>query len=626
MYVYSMTPEEKADSILVVGNGSQFEGLYVKRLRDLRISVDYVDKGTYYDEKGNLVRPSLRLADVKGWAGLIFTGGKSSVLDEEERVDIDPRIYTEFDGPILGTCYGHHDIAVVFGGKVEKGFSQCGPVFTDIKPNLLFEGLSSQQRVNATHSTGVSEVPPGFEVIASSTHAFREKDNIDAMYKAPEEGKNNPIFTTQFHPETFLTENGNHMLMNFLRICGLDPKPVKKEEKFQPNNDDLVEEQYEKIKEMVGDRHIFLPISGGVDSTVATQMLLDAGVDKKRIHAFHIDTGFNRLGESEEVVRQYHAMGWNFVELLDKKEFIANFSLEEKDLREDLQGKGFGGIKLKDAVYSEHKRVLFQSAYAQVFEDHMKTYGLTFENSICVQGTNQADKVESQRGGKHGRASALIKTHHNVGRIFDEYKKAGHLLEPLEVFFKSDIYHLARGLPEFFSTRRPFPGPGLLIRIGNHDMVESGRYTKQDLLDLTEQANAYANKFDVNVDVTPLESVGTFGDERAEGVMSFLHFENGKVEDHLGHLRYVAGQLPHYTTFSHSKCITRFLAPLFDVKGRGVTKLTNTEETVQPFQIFDHEINKIIDELGIQMTQIVNYVIQENLGEEGKYTFVLRPW
>ena len=51
-----------------------------------------------------------------------------------------------------------------------------------------------------------------------------------------------------------------------------------------------MQEQYERIKNVIGDKSVFLPISGGVDSTVATAMLLQAGIKKEQIHAFHIDT------------------------------------------------------------------------------------------------------------------------------------------------------------------------------------------------------------------------------------------------------------------------------------------------------------------------------------------------
>jgi len=627
------------DKILVIDNGTQYGQLYAKRLRDLGIEVDTIDAGVYL-EGGELIRPRVLLEEVEEYKGIVIAGGRSSVtISEEERVDIDRRIYSEFEGPILGTCFGHQDMADRLGGKVEKGIKQCGPVYTKVDlNNPFFVNLKEEvQRVNATHNDGVSTLPPGFRIIAGSENEIDGELMIDAMFRIAEEGKNNYRIGTQFHPETFLTENGTTMLLNFLGMCGVRPKNVGTAEctmptQGGPNIDTIVEEQYSKIQEVVGDMPVFLPISGGIDSTTATKMLLNAGISGDRIKAFHIDTGYNRYGESEEVVKQYLGMEWDFVELIEAKEFFANYSLKEDELREDLQDKGFGGITLKEAVFSEHKRYLFQRAYADIIDQVQQKFGINETNSILVQGTNQADKVESGKGGKRYSASAHIKSHHNVGNFVDKFRAHGNLLEPMDRFFKSDIYALGEkfGLPEFFSTRKPFPGPGLLIRIGNHDMVKAGRYNPEDVERLSKLANQYSEKRGISTYVTNLEAVGTCGDDRAEGVMAVLQFKEDHEKDleiGIDELMYTAGQMPHYTTLGNKNCITRLIMPLFEFEaGGGQTKLENGGETVEYLQIFDDEMNKIVDELGIKMTQVVNYVISDDLGFEGKYTFVFRPW
>ncbi len=636
---------ERTNKIIVIDNGTQYGQLYAKRFRDLGIEVETFDAGTYMED-GELIRPRVSLDKVLGYAGVVIAGGRSSVTDvEEKRVDIDPKIYSDFKGPVLGTCFGHQDMADRLGGEVIVGLPQCGPVYTDVNQlNPFFKGLAATQKVNSTHTDGVSKLPPGFKIIASSTSSLDTSMHyIDAMSKSPDKGKNNWRIGTQFHPETRLTEYGDHMLTNFIGMCGLEAEEIEKEVKSTPNIDAIVEKQYDNIREVVGDLPIFLPISGGVDSTTATKMILEAGIEKERIHAFHMDTGYNRLGESEEVVAEYHKMGWDFVELLDKKDFFANFSLEESAFEsiEDevtksrLAGNGFGGVKLKDAVYSEHKRILFQTAYAQVIDEYQKKLGLNEHNSILVQGTNQADKVESGKGGKKKSGSAHIKTHHNVGEFIKKYKEAGHLLEPMDNFFKSDIYSLCKsyGVPEFFSTRRPFPGPGLLIRSGNHNMIESGRYTQTQIDKLAEKANAFSDKFGVNTYVSPIEAVGTAGDERAVGVFAVLQdyqdHEEKVVNGISTHLMHIAGQIPHYTTFSRNDCITRIITPLFEFDSSqqpSFTEIKHGGEAIEALQIFDHEVNNIVDELGLEMTQVVNYMISDNLGEEGKYTMVFRPW
>ncbi len=632
----TITAAEKRKKIVIIDNGTQYGQLYAKRFRDLGVDVDSIDAGVYYEGE-KLVRPKVSLFDILGYAGVVVAGGKSSVTDDEsKRVDIDPRIYSQFDGPVLGTCFGHQDMADRMGGKVISGLKQCGPVFSAVNPkNPLFYNLEFEvQRLNSTHNDGVSEMPEGFKRIAYSINDITGLEHIDAMCKNPDSGKNNWRIGTQFHPETSLTENGETMLSNFISLCGLKTNKIQKEEKIKPNIDAIVAEQYTKIKEVTKDKQIFLPISGGIDSTVATAMLLHAGISRDSIHAFHIDTGFNRLNESEEVVTAYHQMGWDFVTLLDKKDFFANFSLSEEDLRKDLQGKGFSKVALKDAVYSEHKRFLFQTAYAIVIEEYQKALGLDFSNSVLVQGTNQADKVESGKGGKKHSGSAHIKSHHNVGAFNNKYKDAGNFLEPVDRFFKPDIYELGSryNLSEFFSSRKPFPGPGLLLRIGNHNMIESGMYSQQSIDGLCAVANQFSNMHSTSAYITPIEAVGTCGDERAVGVMAILQAKQNHEENlvnNLDNLLYIAGQIPHYTTFSRQECITRCLVPLYAFDSNKTNEFTEAKlegRAVEELKIFDDEVNKIVDSLGIKMTQTVNYMITDNLGEQGKYTFVFRPW
>ncbi len=101
------------NTILVIDNGTQYGQLYAKRFRDMGLKVKTIDAGVYTDSEGKLIRPKVSLEDVVGYAGVVIAGGRSSVNDpEEQRVDIDPRIYSEFKNPVLGTCFGHQDMSV----------------------------------------------------------------------------------------------------------------------------------------------------------------------------------------------------------------------------------------------------------------------------------------------------------------------------------------------------------------------------------------------------------------------------------------------------------------------------------------------------------------------------------
>ena len=80
-----------------------------------------------------------------------------------------------------------------------------------------------------------------------------------------------------------------------------------------------------------------------------------------------------------------------------------------------------------------------------------------------AQGSIYPDVIESA-GAKTKKATS-IKLHHNVGGLPETLHLK--LLEPLRELFKDEVRDLglARGLPREMVFRRPFPAPGLGVRI-----------------------------------------------------------------------------------------------------------------------------------------------------------------
>lgn len=122
--------------------------------------------------------------------------------------------------PLLGVCLGHQAIGQYFGGKVVRGGLMHGKT-SAIQHNGsgVFAGLPQSYNATRYHSLIVKDVPDVLEVNAS-VHT----DDGDIVMGLRH--KELPIHAVQFHPESIATEHGHALLANFLRLCGITPKPI----------------------------------------------------------------------------------------------------------------------------------------------------------------------------------------------------------------------------------------------------------------------------------------------------------------------------------------------------------------------------------------------------------------
>jgi anthranilate synthase/aminodeoxychorismate synthase-like glutamine amidotransferase len=114
--------------------------------------------------------------------------------------------------PLLGVCLGHQAIAVAFGGLVV----QCDPVhgmssLISHNGDELFDACPSPMRVGRYHSLAIDEstLPKELKVTARD-----ERGLIMAV-----QHRNRPIYGVQFHPESVLTELGQQLVCNFVRLA-----------------------------------------------------------------------------------------------------------------------------------------------------------------------------------------------------------------------------------------------------------------------------------------------------------------------------------------------------------------------------------------------------------------------
>ena len=114
--------------------------------------------------------------------------------------------------PILGVCLGHQCIAHVYGADVVRArrlmHGKTSMISHDGK--TIFKNLSNPFEATRYHSLIVKEdtLPDFLEVTARA-----EQDEIMGIRH-----KNFPLEGVQFHPESFLTEEGPKLLKNFLDL------------------------------------------------------------------------------------------------------------------------------------------------------------------------------------------------------------------------------------------------------------------------------------------------------------------------------------------------------------------------------------------------------------------------
>ena len=117
--------------------------------------------------------------------------------------------------PILGVCLGHQCIAATFGGRIKRAeqvmHGKQSQIYHDEK--TLYAGVRNPFVATRYHSLLVEEESlPGSLEISS----FTENGEIMGI-----KVKEKNVFGVQFHPESFLTEEGNKILLNFLHMGGM---------------------------------------------------------------------------------------------------------------------------------------------------------------------------------------------------------------------------------------------------------------------------------------------------------------------------------------------------------------------------------------------------------------------
>lgn len=449
------------EKIAVLDFGGQYAHLIANRIRRLSVYSEIRDAETSADE-------------LKEYKGIILSGGPMSVY-AESAPHPDKKIF-ELGVPVLGICYGHQLMQHFLGGTVAGGKArEYG--FANLmleQPVGIFGGLTEKSRVWMSHGDTVVKAAPGF--IEAGRTANCENSALFDLDRH--------FYGVQFHPEVTHTEEGMKMLDNFLQICN-----VQRDWSI----DQFIKEEIESIKNKVGDKKVFMLVSGGVDSTVAFA-LLEKALGKDRVFGLLVDTGLMRYKEAGQVDEALKGIGFNNLHIADKGDLFLS--------------------RLKGVTGPEEKRKIIGDLFWEVKEDTAEELKLSPDEWIMGQGTIYPDTIETG-GTKH---ADVIKTHHNRVDLVQEMIKAGKVIEPIAQLYKDEVRDLGEklGLPHEIVWRQPFPGPGLGVRIlcKSEDQAESARDFSVLSLNIQTFLKSNTEISDAQVQVLPAKSVGVQGDER----------------------------------------------------------------------------------------------------------------
>ena len=480
------------DRILILDFGSQVTQLIARRVREAHVYCE--------------VHPNDVSADfIREFApkGIILSGSHMSAYEESN--DQASQAVFEAGVPVLGICYGMQTMAQQLGGKVESGTKrEFG--YAEVRArnhSKLLEGIEDFQteagegmlKVWMSHGDKVSELPPGFKVMASTPSC-----PIAGMF---DEARG--FYAVQFHPEVTHTVKGREILQRFvLDICKCKPDWIM---------GDYAKEAVEKIRAEVGDEEVILGLSGGVDSSV-TAALIHRAIGQ-RLTCVFVDNGLLRKNEREQVCEVFGEGGQfdiNFVCVDARDRFYKKLAGESAPERKrKIIGEEFIRV-FEDEANPEQKRKIIGREFVNVFQEE----AAKIKNAKWLaQGTIYPDVIESAAS-KTGKAH-VIKSHHNVGGLPD-YMKLG-LVEPLRELFKDEVRKigLALGLPAEMINRHPFPGPGLGVRVlGEVKKEYCDLLRRADAIFIEELRNSgwYEKTSQAFSVFLPVKSVGVMGDGR----------------------------------------------------------------------------------------------------------------
>ncbi len=154
---------------------------------------------------------NLKIEDLISYDKFILSPGPCLPQDYPKTFDLIKNYYKSKH--ILGICLGHQAICSFFGAELYNFKEVVHGVAKEISINNfdnLFKGIANNTKVGLYHSWAVDNksIPNDIEVLAVS------EDDIIMSVKHIKYH----IYGIQFHPESFLTIEGEKILKNFIEL------------------------------------------------------------------------------------------------------------------------------------------------------------------------------------------------------------------------------------------------------------------------------------------------------------------------------------------------------------------------------------------------------------------------
>ena len=340
------------ETVLVIDFGAQYAQLIARRVRQANV----------YSE---IVPSSMPVEEIlaKKPKAIILSGGPSSVYAPGAPT-LDPAIF-EHNIPVFGICYGFQVMASALGGVVtQTGKSEYGRTgLSHNSESKLLLNLPKEFNVWMSHGDSVTQVPVGF------TSTAKTADTPIVAF----ENETGLLAGVQYHPEVLHSEHGQEILRHWLiDIVGCKPTWTSA---------NIVAQEVEKIRSVVGSSRVICGLSGGVDSAVAAAIVQKA--IGAQLTCVFVDHGLLREGEAEQVETDFVAATGVELKIVDAREKFLN--------------------ALAGVTDPERKRKIIGAEFIRSFEEAARELTAAKPEAIdfLVQGTLYPDVVES--GGGTGR-------------------------------------------------------------------------------------------------------------------------------------------------------------------------------------------------------------------------------